>query len=83
MYGGVVFETDAGNPGTRALGYFVYEKHSSLEFTHDTQFDDPSNTLEDKGKLRRHLKLYELDDIKRLDTNFFIRQAFEKYLRLF
>jgi len=78
MYGGIIFEKEAGNSRTRVLGYFVYKQHISLEFTHGAKFEDPSNVLEGKGIFRRHLKLYTPDDIKRLHASFFIRQAFEQ-----
>ena len=70
-YGGIVF-----NVGTRLVGgIFLYKQHISIEFSDGATFTDPKKTLEGKGKMRRHLKILEIGDIEKNDTNSFIVQA--------
>jgi hypothetical protein len=59
MYGGIMFSStqDFG-------GVFAYAKHVSMEFTQGCDLADPHGVLEGKGRLRRHIKLYSVDDIK-------------------
>jgi len=77
MYGGTVFEKEAGNSKTRVAGYFVYENHLSLEFSWGVTFSDPEGHLEGRGLNRRHLKLRQLDDVENKRVDFFIEQAFQ------
>jgi hypothetical protein len=70
MYGGIMFslENDYG-------GIFVYKKHISLEFTGGSDFEDPDKILEGKGKFRRHLKLYSLEDIENKKVSYYLEQV--------
>lgn len=43
-------------------GIFQYKKHISIEFSYGVKLPDPYSVLEGKGKLRRHIKIYNLDD---------------------
>lgn len=75
MYGGVVFELEAGKPKTRFGGYFTYAGHVSFEFTRGAELDDPNKFLEGKGKLRRHLKFISASDVAKKQLEMFIVQA--------
>lgn len=75
MYGGIVFESEPGNPQTRFGGYFVYAKHVGVEFSKGALFQDPDGLLQGKGKLRRHIKLTTVDDIENKRLAGFIEQA--------
>lgn len=70
-YGGIVFLLD----NYLFSGIFLRKAHISLEFVRGSEMDDPEKILEGKGKLRRHLKYRYLADIKRKNTNFFIKQS--------
>ncbi len=70
-YGGIVFN----NANKLVGGIYLYKEHLSIEFSDGASFKDPSNLLEGKGKIRRHLKLHNFDDIQGKDARFFIKQA--------
>jgi hypothetical protein len=57
-YGGLLFS--AGKP---FCGVFAYAKHVSLEFGDGAALPDEHGVLEGEGKLRRHIKLYAIDDV--------------------
>ncbi len=70
MYGGIMFTLDKDYGGI-----FSYTRHVSLEFGTGAFMEDPKGLLEGGGRLRRHLKFRELDDIVDDDVEFFLRQA--------
>lgn len=75
MYGGIVIELQAGDPKSRIGGFYVYAEHVSFEFAKGAAFEDHEGWLEGSGKLRRHLKLRELDDIRSKRCEEFLCQA--------
>ena len=76
MYGGILFEAEAGNPKTMVCGHFIYTNHVSLEFSNGYKFSDPDGVLEGKGKYRRHIKLIKQSDIVDKSVRSMIEQAF-------
>ena len=70
-YGGIIFDVANQLIG----GIYLYKEHISIEFSDGASFKDPSNLLEGKGKIRRHLKIHNFDDIQGKDARFFIKQA--------
>lgn len=70
-YGGVAFNVS----GKLVGGIYVYKKHISIEFSDGASFTDPEGELEGKGKIRRHLKILDKEDIKNKTINFYISQA--------
>lgn len=44
-------------------GIYAYSQHVSVELSQGATIADPFSLLEGKGKYRRHLKLYALQDI--------------------
>ena len=70
-YGGVVFLES----GVLIGGIFLYKHHISIEFSDGAQFSDSEGLLEGKGKLRRHLKIQNVDDIENKKAGFFVKQA--------
>ena len=76
MYGGIVFESEPGNPKTLVCGHFVYKNHVSLEFTKGNKLRDPKRVLEGNGKYRRHIKLTRQSDISEKSVRSMIKQAF-------
>ena len=70
MYGGIMFslEDDFG-------GIFVRKNHVSFEFINGFTMNDQKKLLEGTGKIRRHLKIKSLSDIKDKKVNFFVKQA--------
>ncbi|MGI9262135.1 MAG: DUF1801 domain-containing protein [Woeseiaceae bacterium] len=76
MYGGIVFEKEAGNNKTMVCGHFIYKNHVSLEFSNGYQLSDPDGVLEGNGKYRRHIKLTQLSDIEAKSVRAMIEQAF-------
>jgi hypothetical protein len=70
-YGGIVFLAD----DHLFSGLFVRKNHISLEFVHGSEMNDPKKILEGTGKLRRHLKIRCLTDIKDKNADFFIKQS--------
>ena len=59
MYGGFMFAST-----TKFCGVFAYTDHVSIEFGRGCDLKDTHCVLEGSGKLRRHIKVYTLADIK-------------------
>ena len=71
-YGGLVFVS-----GKRLFcGIFIRENHISVEFDRGAEMQDPDNFLEGSGRRRRHLKIFQKEDIKNKKTEYYIRQSF-------
>ena len=75
MYGGKVIELEKDNPKSRVGGISAYKDHVSLEFSNGAQLDDRNGVLEGSGKLRRHVKLYDKDDIEKKACRSLLGQA--------
>lgn len=75
MYGGTVIDTVGGDPKTCIGGFFVYDKHISVEFSNGYLLEDPDSLLEGRGKKRRHLKLRSFEEINTKKLHDFIKQA--------
>ena len=58
-YGGILFATKKS-----FCGLFAYKNHISLEFGDGVSLPDKFRVLEGAGKLRRHIKLSTIQDIK-------------------
>jgi hypothetical protein len=70
-YGGITFNVS----GQLIGGVYVYKQHISIEFSHGAQFTDSDGFLEGKGKLRRHLKILDISDVKNKAINVYIKQS--------
>ena len=70
MYGGIMFSL-ADDFG----GIFAYKNHVSFEFSQGADMQDAKGVLEGKGKLRRHLKITNMDDIQAKNVVGFVTQA--------
>ncbi len=70
-YGGLVFNLS----NTLVGGIFPYKEHVTIEFSNGAELPDPSGILEGKGKKRRHLKIFEKQDIKSKNVIFFVEEA--------
>ena len=74
-YGGTIVEIVPGQPKTQSCGIFAYKSHVSLEFTNGAQLNDPKKILEGGGKHRRHIKVFNLQDVVKKRCEPFLRQA--------
>ena len=74
-YGGLVFLE--GN--LLICGIFSYREHLSIEFGRGVELDDPNKLLEGNGKYRKHLKIYNMNDVENKDVKGFV----EKVVKLF
>lgn len=72
MYGGIMFSLKDD-----FSGIFARKNHVSFEFINGFKMKDPDKLLEGTGKLRRHLKIKSLSDIKDKKVDFFVKQATE------
>jgi len=70
-YGGLVFNLSNALIG----GIFLYKNHISIEFSNGADFSDQSKILEGKGKKRRHLKIFEKQDIEAKNVGAFVAEA--------
>lgn len=70
-YGGIVFFEGKELIG----GIFQYKKHISIEFSYGVKLPDPYSVLEGKGKLRRHIKIYNLDDVHTKEVAHYVCEA--------
>lgn len=71
MYGGFMFAAPKD-----FCGVFAYAEHVSIEFGRGCDLQDEWNVLEGKGKLRRHIKIHALDEIKNKHLAAYIALAF-------
>jgi hypothetical protein len=69
-YGGLLFFADKP-----FCGIFSYAKHVSLEFGEGASLPDKFKVLEGEGKLRRHIKLSTLEDIRAKHVPEYLRLA--------
>ncbi len=74
MYGGIMFANDGADWG----GVFAYKNHVSFEFSNGAALNNLAAFLEGKGKLRRHIKLRQLEDIEAKQLRAFIVQALDQ-----
>ena len=72
-YGGLVFVSDK----RLFCGIFIRKKHISVEFDRGAEMQDPANFLEGSGKNRRHLKIFQQEDIKNKKVEYYIKQSFK------
>jgi len=70
-YGGIVFNVS----GQLVGGIYLYKQHISIEFSNGANFNDKGNYLEGIGKMRRHLKIIEKNDLIDKEVGFYIKQA--------
>jgi len=70
-YGGLVFLSEK----RLFCGIFIRKNHISVEFDRGVEMQDTINLLEGSGT-RRHLKIFQREDIKNKETEYYIRQSF-------
>ncbi len=73
-YGGLVFASDK----RLFCGIFVRKNHISVEFDRGAEMQDPNNFLGGSGKNRRHLKIFQQEDIKNKKAEYYIKQSIIK-----
>ncbi|MCK4251990.1 DUF1801 domain-containing protein [candidate division WOR-3 bacterium] len=71
-YGGLVFVSDR-----LFCGIFVRKNHISIEFDRGANMQDPDNFLEGGGKYKRHLKIFQKEDIKNKKVEYYVKQSFK------
>jgi len=70
IYGGIGFFLNEQHIG----GVYPYKEYASVVFSRGNELKDHDSLLKGNGKFRRHLKLYDLDDIEAKNVNFFVKQ---------
>ncbi|QLF94718.1 DUF1801 domain-containing protein [Pseudomonas sp. ABC1] len=70
-YGGLLFSVDKP-----FCGIFSYARHLSIEFSAGAALQDEHGLLEGQGKLRRHIKLSSLQDMRDKPVGAYLEQAF-------
>ena len=58
-------------------GVYAYKKHVSMVFSRGNELQDPESYLEGNGKYRRHLKIFDVDDLVAKDASYFAKQVVE------
>ena len=71
-YGGLVFISDK----RLFCGIFIRKNHVSVEFDRGVEIPDPDNFLKGSGTNRRHLKIFQEEDIKNKKVEYYIKQSF-------
>ena len=71
-YGGLLFSGAAP-----FCGVFFYAGHVSLELGRGAELPDPAGALEGSGKLRRHLKLRSLEDVRERQVSMYLDLAYQ------
>ena len=72
-YGGLVFLIDK----RLICGIFIRKNHISVEFAQGAEMQDQNNFLEGSGKYRRHLKIFQQDDVNNKNAEYYIKQCFK------
>ena len=73
-YGGLVFASDK----RLFCVIFVRKNHISVDFDRGAEMQDPNNFLEGSGKNRRHLEIFQQEDIKNKKVEYYIKQSIIK-----
>lgn len=71
-YGGLVFVSDK----RLFCGIFIRKNHISVEFDRGAELQDPDDFLEGSGKKKRHLKIFQQEDIKNKKVEYYIKQSY-------
>lgn len=71
-YGGILFSAH-----TSFCGVFSYSGHISIEFGDGAKLDDTYAVLEGKGKFRRHIKCFTMNDLERLHLYHYLKLAYQ------
>ena len=71
-YGGLVFLSDK----RLFCGIFIRKNHISIEFDRGAEMQDPDNLLEGSGANRRHVKIFQKEDINSKKAEYYIKQSF-------
>ena len=71
-YGGLVFISDK----RLFCGIFMRKNHVSIEFDRGAELQDIDNFLEGSGTNRRHLKIFQKEDIENKKVEYYIKQSF-------
>ncbi len=69
-YGGLLFSV-----GKPFCGVFAYAKHVSLELSDGASLPDEYQVLEGEGQLRRHIKLYAINDVDQKHVRHYVALA--------
>ena len=72
-YGGLVFIID----NRLFSGIFIRKNHISVEFDRGAEMQDSDNLLEGSGKKRRHLKIFQQEDIKNKKVEYYVKQSYK------
>lgn len=73
IYGGIGFFLNDKHIG----GVYSNKNHVSVVFSRGNELSDPENCLEGKGQYRRHIKVFEPNDVVSKQAEFFIEQIIE------
>jgi len=71
MYGGIVFISDR-----MFCGIFLRKKYVTVEFDRGYEMNNAQKHLEGSGKYRRHLKIYNKEDIKKKKAKDYILESY-------
>ena len=76
IYGGVGFFIEGKHFG----GAYPNKHHVNLAFSRGVEFADPDALLQGKGKFRRHLQLFTVEELAQKDAQNFIQQSIQLQL---
>ena len=74
---GGVFELANSISKRLFCGVFVRKEHIAVEFDRGTDLKAPTGLLEGSGKVRRHIKIRSIADMKTKRPEGFVRRSFE------
>ena len=64
--------------GERAFcGIMPYSKYISVIFDRGSEINDSNNILEGSGKKMKHIKIFNMDDIKDKNVKYYIEESFQ------
>jgi len=71
MYGGIMFISDR-----MFCGIFLRKKYVTVEFDRGYEMDNTEKHLEGSGQYRRHLKIYNKEDIEKKKAKGYMLESF-------
>jgi hypothetical protein len=54
-----------------------YSKYISVIFDRGSEINDSNNILEGSGKKMKHIKIFNIDDIKEKNVKYYIEESFQ------
>ena len=80
-YGGLIYPiSNNKSSDIFVCAIFTYSDHINIEFSRGFELNDKLKVLEGKGKFRRHIKIYKVEDIKDKKIEQYIKDSYNLFI---